>query len=193
MGITYKLTIVNVNYYCIECGEVTIEYLEQPSSLNLTCDPYGGTIQLQCLIQEPSSIKIASNLLLLWNWTPVHGKPENNSCQIYPHYQCDQYVGKDKYDFTFKRFTDPNNSSVFLRRVSLVIQNVGIEDEGCYNCHPWHNFIPLPFEQSSELFCLRSESYYRQFEPCHLKDHNQETTPIVIEPATTSIPNASVW
>ena len=148
------------------CGEVVIRYLEEPSSQNLTCDPYGGTLRLHCTIIEPTSLKIASKLLLLWNWTPVGGKPGNDSCLIYPYYQCEQYVAKDKYDFSYEIFEDPSNSSVSLRRVNLVIQNVGQHDEGCYNCRPFYNSSPLPFEQSSDLFCLQPETYYKQFQPC---------------------------
>ena len=144
-----------------------VQYLEDPSTQNLACNPHGSNVRLHCTIEEPSSLKIATHLLLLWYWTPFRANPVNDSCQIHPQYQCDQYVGRHKYDFEFKRVNDKSNQSLLLRRVDLIIHNVGIEDQGCYNCRPWLDSSPLPFEESSGLFCLESYSYYDHLPLCH--------------------------
>lgn len=165
------------------------QYTEEPSSTNITCNPYGMTIQLHCAIEEPANIKVASQLLLLWYWTPPGASSVNQSCQIYPQYQCNQYVGINKYDFIFKRFhEESSNGTIIQRRVDLIINDVGTEDQGCYNCRPWIDASPLPVEESSETFCLKQVSHYQNQSllPCNYNGNVDYTTITNTQAITTS-------
>ena len=144
----------------------TTKYLEEPSSYNITCNPYGDKLELHCTIEEPADLKLSSKLLLLWYWTPPGGdnQSESDTCQIYPQYQCDQYVGKNKYEFLFKRNRVRSRA---LRTMDLLIDDVGIEDQGCYSCRPWLNSLPLPIEESSKPFCLGEEDVYDHLPECN--------------------------
>lgn len=143
-------------------------------------------------MEEPSDVKLSSQLLLLWYWTPPGGSPANQSCQIYPHYQCNQYVGRGKYDFVFKRFYQENDNrstvGVLHRRVDLVINEVGIEDEGCYNCRPWIDSSPLPVEESSDVFCLQSALHYEHLPSCtedDIEDYITSSSATIIKTTST--------
>ena len=142
-----------------------------PSSYNLTCNPYGSKIQLPCTVQEPQDLN--SHLLsVLWFWSKTNDDGEViNACHISSRYQCNMLVDNDKYDFIAKRTAVEISQEegitpirTFNRIFDLKISNISVIDTGCYHCRVWLNGEQM--DKASGVFCLKEESAYQHLPPC---------------------------
>ena len=165
-------------------------FLAEPSSYNLTCNPYGNKIQLPCTIQEHRDINSPHLLSVLWFWS--EDDQITNACHISSHYRCNILVNYDRYDFisTRKAVEISREEGVaplmaFNQMFDLKISNVSVMDTGCYHYRVWLNGKLL--NKTSGVFCLKEESVYQHLPPC---DNGTTAVSVTASTATTSLLNS---
>ena len=164
---------------------VSIVYSQDPSSLKLTCNPYGEVIKLSCTLQEPATLTSPLSLHVHWYWSENEKDPYTNGCQLHHNSQCsNNYIEHTKYMFEFKRYSSNESwEEVTYQTLDLTIRNVSLVDIGCYFCQSYIDDVMVQNE-SSEFFCLQPKSHYENYLTCN-KDSNTTISTMTSQSSTS--------
>lgn len=171
---------------------IPIVYTNDPSSLKLSCNPYGEVIKLPCTLQEPATLTSPLSLSVQWYWTKNEDDPYTNGHQLCPECSSD---GHAKYMFEFMRYSSnetwEGGSKVIYCKLDLTIQNVSPSDSKCYYCQTEIDDTVVQ-NKSSGLFCIRPKSNYEHYNLCNEKSHNVSLNPVATtSPVLSILPSSS--